>query len=111
MLKREYEAQAQIEVNQALALDPDIPEAHFLLGEIDIFRGRLDEAIRSYRRALEIAPDLSGAHYGLAFLYGSEGKMMGVAAKLESGRLHFKRALELGVEDERHLRDQYYSGP
>src|SRR5690349_10571683 len=37
MLKREYEAQAQVEVNQALTLDPNIPEAHFLLGEIDIF--------------------------------------------------------------------------
>jgi tetratricopeptide (TPR) repeat protein len=30
--------------------------------------GRQEEAIRSYRRALEIAPELSGAHYGLAFL-------------------------------------------
>src|SRR3954470_10285681 len=26
------------------------------------------DALRCYRRALEIAPDLSGAHYGLAFL-------------------------------------------
>jgi tetratricopeptide (TPR) repeat protein len=30
--------------------------------------GRLEDAIRCYRRALELAPDLSGAHYGLAFL-------------------------------------------
>jgi tetratricopeptide (TPR) repeat protein len=30
--------------------------------------GRLAEAIGSYRKALEIAPELSGAHYGLAFL-------------------------------------------
>ncbi len=30
--------------------------------------GRLEEAIRSYRRALDVAPQLSGAHYGLAFL-------------------------------------------
>ncbi len=29
---------------------------------------RLDDAIRCYRRALELAPDLAGAHYGLAFL-------------------------------------------
>ncbi len=29
---------------------------------------RLDEAIRCYRRALELAPELAGAHYGLAFL-------------------------------------------
>jgi Flp pilus assembly protein TadD len=30
--------------------------------------GRGDEAIRTYRRALELEPQLAGAHYGLAFL-------------------------------------------
>ena len=30
--------------------------------------GRIDEAIRCYRRALEIDPGSSGAHYGVAFL-------------------------------------------
>ncbi|HEX5436250.1 MAG TPA: tetratricopeptide repeat protein [Gemmatimonadaceae bacterium] len=30
--------------------------------------GRLDEAGRMYRRALDLDPQLSGAHYGLAFL-------------------------------------------
>lgn len=30
--------------------------------------GRADEAIRCYRRALDLEPSLSGAHYGLAFL-------------------------------------------
>jgi Flp pilus assembly protein TadD len=30
--------------------------------------GRSDEAIRCYRRALELDQQLSGAHYGLAFL-------------------------------------------
>jgi tetratricopeptide (TPR) repeat protein len=30
--------------------------------------GRIEEAIRSYKRALECDPQLSGAHYGLAFL-------------------------------------------
>lgn len=29
---------------------------------------RHEEAIRHYRRALELSPDLPGAHYGLAFL-------------------------------------------
>src|SRR5918997_6513725 len=30
--------------------------------------GRLEEAVRAYKRALECDPQLSGAHYGLAFL-------------------------------------------
>src|SRR5438876_4631630 len=30
--------------------------------------GRLEEAVRAYKRALDLEPGLSGAHYGLAFL-------------------------------------------
>ena len=30
--------------------------------------GQLDDAVRCYRRALELDPALAGAHYGLAFL-------------------------------------------
>src|SRR5690606_34046852 len=35
--------------------------------------GRVEEAIRAYRKALEIDPSLSGAHYGLAFLLIKRG--------------------------------------
>src|SRR5881227_2825986 len=34
---------------------------------------RIDEAIRHYRRALELDRDLAGAHYGLAFLLLKRG--------------------------------------
>lgn len=35
--------------------------------------GRLDDAVRSYHRALTFDPGLSGAHYGLAFLLLKRG--------------------------------------
>jgi Flp pilus assembly protein TadD len=35
--------------------------------------GRLDDAVRSYNRALTFDPGLSGAHYGLAFLLLKRG--------------------------------------
>jgi Flp pilus assembly protein TadD len=35
--------------------------------------GRVEEAIRAYRKALEIDSSLSGAHYGLAFLLIKRG--------------------------------------
>ncbi len=45
---------------------------------------RQSEEIRCYRRALEIQPKLSGAHYGLAFLLLRRGETSNAAFHLES---------------------------
>src|SRR5438046_10282538 len=44
--------------------------------------GRIDEAIRHYRRALELDTALAGAHYGLAFLLLKRGDPAGAAQHL-----------------------------
>ena len=46
--------------------------------------GRIDEAIRHYRRALEIDTALAGAHYGLAFLLLKRGDPDGAAQHLKA---------------------------
>jgi tetratricopeptide (TPR) repeat protein len=46
--------------------------------------GQLEEAIRCYRRALEIDPGLGGAHYGLAFLLLKRGDKDGAAEHLQA---------------------------
>lgn len=43
-----------------------------------------EEAIRAYRRALEVEPTLAGAHYGLAFLLLKRADTAGCAAHLEA---------------------------
>ena len=45
--------------------------------------GRLEEAIRCYRQALEYDAELSGAHYGLAFLLLKRGENDDAAHHLE----------------------------
>jgi tetratricopeptide (TPR) repeat protein len=45
---------------------------------------RHDEAIRYYRRALEIDPTLAGAHYGLAFLLKNRGEADAAAEHLKT---------------------------
>jgi Flp pilus assembly protein TadD len=45
--------------------------------------GRMNEAIGAYRRALELDPELSGAHYGLAFLLLKRDDPDGAAEHLE----------------------------
>jgi len=65
----------------------DQPTNHRVLQNMAIAysrTGRQTEAIRCYRRALEIQPKLSGAHYGLAFLLLRRGETGNAAFHLES---------------------------
>src|SRR5690606_19929733 len=59
--------------------------------------GQLDEAVRCYRRALQLEPNLSGAHYGLAFLLLKKGDAVEAAQHLEA----FLAAPPKGAEAER----------
>lgn len=45
---------------------------------------RHDEAIRTYRRALEVDPHLAGAHYGVAFLLLHRGERDAAARHLRA---------------------------
>src|SRR5213076_3356979 len=49
---------------------------------------RIDEAIRHYRRALELDRELAGAHYGLAFLLLKRGDPDGAAQHLRAFLAH-----------------------
>jgi tetratricopeptide (TPR) repeat protein len=46
--------------------------------------GQPEEAIRLYRRALQLDPDLAGAHYGLAFLLLKRGDTAHAGLHLEA---------------------------
>jgi Flp pilus assembly protein TadD len=58
--------------------------------------GRQDEAIRAYKRALEVAPELSGAHYGLAFLLLKRDDRPGAIEHLEAFLRHAPKSAEAG---------------
>lgn len=65
----------------------DKPDDHRVLQNMAIAyskTGRIEEAIRAYSRALELRPNLSGAHYGLAFLLLKRGDEQGAAEHLEA---------------------------
>jgi tetratricopeptide (TPR) repeat protein len=62
--------------------------------------GRSEEAIRAYRRALEIDSSLSGAHYGLAFLLVKRGEHAGAEKHLQA----FLANPPAGEEAERWVR-------
>ncbi|HEX6923883.1 MAG TPA: tetratricopeptide repeat protein [Longimicrobiaceae bacterium] len=56
--------------------------------------GMTDEAMRTYRRVLELKPHASGAHYGLAFLLLQRGNVDDAVAHLRAFLAHPPRIPE-----------------
>lgn len=65
--------QAELEVKQALRVNPDLAYPHYLLGRIYLWSGRKQEAISEYSKALEIDPGLAAAHDDLGTIYADIG--------------------------------------
>jgi TolB-like protein/Flp pilus assembly protein TadD len=69
-------ALAEEHLEKALALDPNLPEAHSLTGWItQAFRGQQQECVRTFKRALAINPNEPLALAGLAMSYIVTGKI------------------------------------
>jgi tetratricopeptide (TPR) repeat protein len=69
MIRQEFEEFAQNELARAVELDPKIPQAHYLLGMMAIFRNELDKGIEEMRQEIAINPDFAMAHYKLGDAY------------------------------------------
>ena len=100
--KRDY-AGAERDLGKAVGLDPGFAEAHRALGYARFNLGfNVRAAMEAYLKAVELKPEYGEAHYALAFMYAM--------SDLESGKVHFEKAMELGILDERSLGSRYYSG-
>jgi len=56
MIRLEFEPEAENELKRAIAKDPKVPRAHALLGQLALFRGRLDEAVLMTEREIALNP-------------------------------------------------------
>ena len=65
MMRSRLEHLAQAELERLRRTGAEPPEMHYLLGELAIFRGEQETAIRELRRELDINPTLSPAWYRL----------------------------------------------
>jgi tetratricopeptide (TPR) repeat protein len=83
MVRLEMESLAEPELKQALDKDPRLPAAHLLLGQIALFRGRLDEAIALTSRELEISPANAMALSQLGDAYVRQGRWDDAIAALQ----------------------------
>jgi tetratricopeptide (TPR) repeat protein len=70
----EMRPKAASAARKALALDPDLVEAHVLLANVLQEQFHWAEAEAEYRRALQLSPNDADAHAGLAFWLLSQGR-------------------------------------
>ncbi len=78
---------------KALRDDYQLPQAHYFLGEAYTALGQLDQAVTSYKNAIELAPNYLLAHYSL-------GKVYLKLKQNELARTELEKVIELAPRSE-----------
>lgn len=60
---------AAVWFRQAIQIQPEFFEAYFLLGDVYLELGRLDDAVETYERAMRIKPEDTNVHLKLGIAY------------------------------------------
>lgn len=76
---------ARSDIEKALAIRPDYPEATFNLGFVREKQSNPAGAIEAYRSALELSPDFPDAHWNL-------GRLLLLSGRRDEGIRHLERA-------------------
>ncbi len=74
LLRQEFDPVAEEYALKAASLDPKLPLAHYLLGELYLYKSRLPESIAEFRKELVINPAHAATYYKLADAYSRDQK-------------------------------------
>ena len=69
LMRQEFDPVAEEYALKAVALDPKLPLAHFLLGELYLYKSRIPEAIAEFEKELTVNPAHAPTLYKLADAY------------------------------------------
>lgn len=83
MIRGGLEDAAVAELKRAVALDPRLPQTHFLLGQSALFRGQLDDAVKHLKEELALSPSHAMAMDRLGDAYLRQGKTAEAIAVLQ----------------------------
>lgn len=92
LIAAKNDSEAFNEVQQALAADPTLAEAHLLRGQIFQRRGDIEQALSAYSAATYWNPRLVAAHVALGQIYLARGDRL-------RAMTHSKQALEIDPQD------------
>ena len=93
-LMRDDEEAAEKTLLAVLQTDPDILDAHQMLGQLATTQRRFDDALEYFRRALELDPAHKNSLMGMASSYQALGRK-------EEALVGFRRVLEVSGPDTR----------
>jgi tetratricopeptide (TPR) repeat protein len=66
LFRHEYDPVAEEYAKKAVELDPKLPLAHALLGELYLYKSRVPEAVEQFQKELELNPGEAAVYYKLA---------------------------------------------
>src|SRR5947199_9842934 len=69
LFRQEFDPIAEEYAQKAASLDPKLPLAHFLLGELYLYKSRIPESIGEFQKELAINPGHAQTYYNLADAY------------------------------------------
>src|SRR5581483_7422590 len=69
LLRQEFDPVAEEYALKAVSLDPKLPLAHSLLGELYMYKSRIPESIAEFQKELAINPAHAATYYKLADAY------------------------------------------
>lgn len=69
MLRFDFDVVAEEYAKKAVELEPNLPLAHSLLGEIYLYKSRIPEATEQFQKELELNPGDAAVYYKLADAY------------------------------------------
>src|SRR5947209_14813571 len=69
LLRQDFAPIAEDYAKKAVELDPKLPRAHMLLGELYLYKSRIPEAVEQLQKELELNPGEAAVYYKLAAAY------------------------------------------
>jgi tetratricopeptide (TPR) repeat protein len=69
LLRQDFGPVAEQYGQKAVSLDPKLPLAHFLLGELNLYHSKIPEAADEFQKELQLNPGYAPAYYKLADAY------------------------------------------
>lgn len=69
LLRQEFDPIAEEYAQKAVTLDPKLPLAHYLLGELYLYKSRIPEAIAQFQQEIAVNPANAATYYKLADAY------------------------------------------